>query len=143
LWAVSAGGSSDDFTNSVTVDGTGNVYVSGFFKSDTCAFGSVMLTDNNTGWDMFIAKLSGTTDIAEENLPSPHFYPNPGNGKFYLRNALTANYRVRIYSAQGKCVMDEELKAGEIDLSTQPKGIYFLRATDGRQHEYGARLIVE
>jgi len=59
LWAKSAGGVEADVAHSVTVDGTGNVYVSGRFHSPTLTIGSVTLINkDNTGnsTDLFIAK---------------------------------------------------------------------------------------
>ena len=59
LWAKSAGGNDYDLGNSITTDVSGNVFVTGTFKSDTIAFGTTVLTNaDNTGLyeDIFIAK---------------------------------------------------------------------------------------
>ena len=55
LWAVQAGGSRIDFGSDITLDGSGNAYVTGSFGS-TAAFGSVSLTASGSH-DIFVAKL--------------------------------------------------------------------------------------
>ncbi len=54
-WAKSAGGTKEDYVNSVTTDASGNVYIAGDFLSPTIVIGSTILS-NNGGPDMFIAK---------------------------------------------------------------------------------------
>jgi DNA-binding beta-propeller fold protein YncE len=43
LWARSAGGRNDDYGASIAVDANGNVYVTGYFESDTLTFGPITL----------------------------------------------------------------------------------------------------
>ena len=57
LWAANAGGTDYDKGYSIAVDGVGNVYVTGGFKSSTTFFGSQTLTASGY-WDAFVAKLS-------------------------------------------------------------------------------------
>ncbi len=55
LWAVRAGGTGDDKGMSISTDGDGNSYVTGYF-SGTADFGSTTLTSAGSA-DIFIAKL--------------------------------------------------------------------------------------
>jgi hypothetical protein len=55
LWAISAGGASDDYGISIAVDGSGNSYLTGEFEG-TATFGSTTLTSNG-GNDIFVAKV--------------------------------------------------------------------------------------
>ena len=59
LWAKRAGGTNNDYANSVTIDSSGNVYVAGEFTSDTARFGSFMLLNSGATdgtRDLFLAK---------------------------------------------------------------------------------------
>jgi hypothetical protein len=54
LWAKSAGGTSNDFGNSVSVDAFGDAYLTGQFSSSAITFGNYTLT-NAGGGDIFLA----------------------------------------------------------------------------------------
>ena len=43
LWAKSVGGNDDEYARSIAVDAGGNVYVTGYFVSDTLTFGPITL----------------------------------------------------------------------------------------------------
>jgi hypothetical protein len=55
LWATKAGGSSFDEGHALTIDSSGNCYITGFFRG-TATFGSCSLTGSNNS-EMFIAKM--------------------------------------------------------------------------------------
>jgi hypothetical protein len=62
LWAKSAGGSGDDWGNSITTDGSGNVYVTGLFISSSITFGNTILYNAGTSsQDIFIVKYEPTS----------------------------------------------------------------------------------
>jgi hypothetical protein len=54
LWAKRAGGTGHDEGDSVSIDGSGNCYMSGYFHN-SATFGSHSLT--GSGWDVFVTKL--------------------------------------------------------------------------------------
>ena len=55
LWAISAGGTDDDYAISIAADDSGNTYITGWFSSPTLTLGATTLT--NTGvYDIFLAK---------------------------------------------------------------------------------------
>ncbi len=57
-WARSAGGGDMDIGNDIVHDSNGNVYMSGFFRSDSIAFGGTMLFNPNgyPNSNIFVAK---------------------------------------------------------------------------------------
>jgi len=59
LWAKSAGGNGFDAVTSVTTDNSGNIIVTGYFKSHTIIFGSATLLNEGSGTlssDIFLVK---------------------------------------------------------------------------------------
>ncbi len=61
LWAKSASGSSNG--NSISTDGIGNVFVTGFFKSSTVTFGNTILTNSDSAPDIFIVKYDALGNV--------------------------------------------------------------------------------
>lgn len=55
LWVKSATGKSADYSNSISLDATGNAYIAGYFNDDL-TFGTT--TINATNKDLFVAKIS-------------------------------------------------------------------------------------
>ncbi len=55
IWAKSEGGNSYGFSNSISIDTSGNVFITGVFNSPTISFGTITLT-NAGSWDIFIVK---------------------------------------------------------------------------------------
>ncbi|PBQ31921.1 hypothetical protein CNR22_09110 [Sphingobacteriaceae bacterium] len=90
-------------------------------------------------------------DLKDQNLnvKDLHFYPNPTNGKFNLKFELAdkGNTEITILNGEGILVYNEELKnfSGiydkEIDLSKNPKGIYFVKIRQGN-HSQLKKLIL-
>ncbi len=62
VWAKSLGSSGEEYGNGIGLDGSGNVYLAGYFTSATWSLGTTTLTKNDTtSADIFALKLSGTT----------------------------------------------------------------------------------
>jgi hypothetical protein len=75
LWAKKAGGSNGDFGLSVSVDDSGYVYVSGYFKSSSITFGSYTLNNPGTPYGTaFLVKYDGLGNViwakSSSNSPS-------------------------------------------------------------------------
>lgn len=57
LWAKSAGGNNEDYSNSIATDINENVYLTGGFKSSSISFGANTLSNLNVGTDdIFVVK---------------------------------------------------------------------------------------
>ena len=70
--------------------------------------------------------ISGLDDEVRDFHTS--IYPNPTKGMFSIRTDV-ADLKVEIYTAFGRLVIKESVTGGlqQIDLSQQPKGIYFVK----------------
>lgn len=62
LWFSEVSGSGFDFATDVTVDNSGNVYVTGIYESSSLTFGSTTLT-NAGNYDMFVTKFASSGDV--------------------------------------------------------------------------------
>lgn len=130
LWAKSGGGDDDDYLVCGTVNSSGRVVITGFFQSPTIYFGTITLTNASSPgyWDMFVAKLDDFITGNEENINLPgelRVFPNPGTGKF----TLSKQGEVFIYDALGRLIVTQIISSpdSQIDLSLQPKGLYFVQ----------------
>jgi hypothetical protein len=64
LWAKSAGGTNSESARNIATDGSGNVYLTGWFYSPTITFGSFTLINAASGvGDMFIVKYSASGTV--------------------------------------------------------------------------------
>ena len=78
------------------------------------------------------------------------FAPNPNNGKFNLSFTLKeqGNTQVQVMSLDGKNVYNENLEnftghySSDIDISAQPKGVYFVRISQGT-HSQLKKIILD
>ncbi len=84
------------------------------------------------------------------NLTHLNFYPNPNTGKFNLSFQLPekGDADITILNTEGKVIYTEKLPAfsgnydKEIDISKQPKGIYFVKVEQGK-HSQVKKIVLE
>jgi hypothetical protein len=62
-WVKKAGGAGDEAGNGIAVDGGGNSYVTGYYKSASATFGATVLT-NAGGAEVFVAKYDTSGNLA-------------------------------------------------------------------------------
>lgn len=62
LWATSAGGTGDDIAQSISVDASQNLYITGYFRSSSIIFGSDTLSNSGSN-DFYIAKYSSNGSV--------------------------------------------------------------------------------
>jgi hypothetical protein len=140
LWAKNIGGTSFDGANSITLDGSGNVYLTGAF-SGTVDFDLGAGTSNLTGLgneDIFILKLgTASVGILDNSFGNTlKVYPNPSNstvsidlGTSYddvfvtIRNQLGQNVLKKPYSG---------INVLQLNLP-EAAGLYFLEISSGNK----------
>jgi len=131
LYAKSVGGSYNDKANSVATDSNDNIFVVGTCYSLFVIFGDDTLYNSGYG-NMIIAKLSDLTAMVNELSDECGFitYPNPSQGALTvdLKNKITET-KIFISDVFGNCLWIKNYRDAtsiKIDLSCQPKGIYFM-----------------
>jgi hypothetical protein len=136
LWITVSGGSGNAGAKDISIGDDGAIYITGDMSGTVC-FGSNCTTQPN---GVFAAKLLDVPSSATAVLPkttdeaSLTVSPNPGSGIFNLSySGKAAKLTIEIRNATGQLIWsaNENNPAGivkkTIDLSAQPRGIYFLK----------------
>ena len=147
VWANAMGGADSDYGSSIALDGSGNVYTTGYFEgtADFDPGAGVANLTSAGGGDIFVAKYFQTATGINNNEYSKNLfsiYPNPSTGKFSIefsnQQQITS---VEIYNLLGESVFQQK-NTNEIDLSSAAKGIYFVKVYAGEKI-YTEKIIVE
>jgi hypothetical protein len=87
LWAKSAGGEGTDWSFGNSLNAAGNIYITGYFSSDSLAFDNTTLVNTNTSFDFYIAATDVTTLIRENENSSGVLavFPNPASEQVNIR----------------------------------------------------------
>jgi hypothetical protein len=85
---------------------------------------------------------NGINSWEEENAVS--VFPNPTDGKINLSTSPFENLGIIIYNIYGECIHHQIITSSnrQIDLSSQPSGIYFLQTNSGGKH-FTSKLIIQ
>ena len=153
VWAKTAGGTGGDGGQSIVINNSGYMFVTGYFNSSTIPFGTTTYTNADiTGStsDIFIAKLSlspvGMNDVSSPLRKNVSIYPNPSGGKFTVEVKNSAVNALEIYNIMGEIVYSSSgikpQSSDAIDLSGLHKGIYFVRLYDGA-NSFITKLVVQ
>lgn len=139
MWAENMGGIYHDVGLSIKIDAVGNVYTKGLFNG-SCDFdpgsGNSILTSTGSN-SIFVSKMSQQSVGITESSHKDNFtvYPNPSSGIFTVEfQNTTVAAEICVYDVLGNCLWRKNYKneaSPNIDLSTQPKGIYFIEAMFG------------
>jgi len=112
----------------------------------------VFVRENQKGWsssDLYIAHKDSIASIVNPTQiqKSTSVFPNPSKGIFHLSGSEQRILNLEIYNLFGEKVFQEIKlnlsKQKPIDLSGKPKGIYFLKLTDGTNIISVIKLIIE
>lgn len=147
LWAKSTGGIAREFGNGITTDVSRNIIVTGNFNSSTVPFGITNL--NNEGYnDIFVAKLSEITSIAEENSidQAIHIYPNPVSWSISLHTEIfVKDATLKVYNSHGqevKQLINLSGKTFTLNRDNLPGGLYFIHIIENNNIIASGRVII-
>lgn len=148
LWAKRAGGNTDDESNSVSTDASGNILVVGYSTSPSVIFGTSTLT-NAGGLDFFLVKLSdvATTGIEETNFTSSiDVFPNPFSTQITLQtdNSLN-NATFKMVNAMSETVVKIENINGQtltFNRGNLPCGPYVIHLTQSNKLLATKKIII-
>lgn len=148
LWAKAMGGVSDDFGKSISLDASGNVYLSGEFgnKADLDPDSGVCNVTSTGSTGVFVYKygFAPAPKINVNAKPIISIYPNPGKNIFSVSISNYTNCkRLEVYNNLGEIIYSQtEVNAvNRIDLTVQSNGLYFIRAFDNLNKITSAKII--
>ena len=127
----------------VSADRFGNAYIGGGFAVNPFIIGADTLLPTSTSYyrsNVFVAKYNSNISVTVNELnnqESISVFPNPSSGNFTINPGnKTAETEIYIYDLLGNCILNKSINNNlEIDLSFQPKGIYFMEIVSGRKRQ--------
>lgn len=127
-WVTKLGGSGDETTTGLAIDGSGNLVVEGDFNTNTLTIGSSTIAWTGAGFrDVLVAKYNGTTGLAEHTprQMAVALYPNPAENEIVVK-AGDLIKELRISDVCGRVVHEEVGNKNEIhvNISKLPAGVY-------------------
>ncbi len=151
IWVQSFGSEGNDIGEGVTVDGLGNIFLTGTF-TDTISFAPFVDVDDLEtigSEDIFIIKLAPYSSIGIENygnqlVNSPLIYPNPAQNSVTLELESLTNVSIKLYAINGDIVHS----SGPINNPyyqfelNQESGVYIVEIISD-QANYSLKLIKE
>lgn len=147
--ATSAGGNRWEYLYGMSVDKQNNCFLTGAFLSNSCNFGSAVVTkDTSNNTDIYLAKLSLVTGINERNaeISSIDVFPNPFSSSATIRfNEEQALSQVKIIDLFGKEVRSGSFSGSEfvINKGEIKPGVYFIQVTDENRHVLNKKIIIQ
>lgn len=101
-------------------------------------------TNGNNNNNGMLPVYAMTDEFKKVAVPDILIFPNPGNGKFILQLKENIQYEVFIYNSLGQIIYQSATSTSQsqIDLSTHPPGIYFLKVQSGSEI-YTEKLIIQ
>jgi hypothetical protein len=146
-WLKTADGKNYEHSYTMHIDDKGTLYVGGIYNYpsspsvpyDTVTFDNIMLTNDGSWPQSFVAKLNPPfmTNVTIASTKSEFLiFPNPTSSAFTLYCPLSIiNSQLKIYNSFGQLIHQQIITSAnqQIDLSDHSKGIYFLEAGGERR----------
>jgi len=127
IWAIRAGGTDEDISESIALDASGDICIAGHYRSPNLNFGNYHLTSSNSAIKMFIAKLGIITGINEYyNEFDVFIFPNPANDNLTIETPQKSS--IEIINIQGQLIktLTSSGNKTNIDVSALPCGVYIV-----------------
>ncbi len=133
---------------------SGPAVVDGWFYPEVAGVGTHLLTytyadeygcENYAHRELIVDNCTGIDDPSGKSVL---VFPNPGNGRFTLKfNGNTeSEFQMRIHGSDGSLILETNITLNSnhntfIDLTSQPKGIYFLTLISGNIQTVRLKLL--
>jgi len=146
IWAKSANGSFIDKGMGISVDKTGNSYITGQFSSSELTFDNTVLANNTYSSHIFVAMLgtfTGTQDL-DAGTDFIRIYPNPASDILTIENTANQNEYISIYNIQGQLMLQSTIGQGKsmIDIKGLTNGVYIIKI-DNSNNESLTKFVKE
>jgi hypothetical protein len=140
--------STDDGTTWINLESTERHTCVSFLNSTTGWSGTFTTASNPPTGGIY--KWSGNIGIEEyKNILGLKLYPNPNNGIFHItqENSRDGFTQISIFDLAGKLVCNSSLNNNvteqDLDLTSQPKGLYFVRVINSKGESAVQKLVIE
>jgi len=140
--------STDDGVSWTSIDVVVRHFCLAFLNSSVGWSGSVIMSGSPTTEGIY--KWTGINGIKEyQNLLGLKLYPNPNNGLFHITQENSTDDRIQISVSDivGKLAYNTSLTSNvsglDMDLTSQPKGLYFVRVTNSKGESGVKKLVIE
>lgn len=150
LWAKNLVASIGVRGYGISLDASGNCYLTGFFEDVTLSFDTITLVHaGNLGQrDAFVGKIGTSTSVGLTEITSSYpiiVYPNPTTNNIVINLNNTSTSQIEILNMVGEVVyrsttVEQQTK---VDLSLQPKGIYIVRIVNSNSTVTNRKIIIQ
>lgn len=142
LWT--SGGTEATTFKLTTIPGTTNGWLEQITSISADTFMFYMSTPAY-GSELWVTIAGSTTSLNEHNRGNSDITisPNPSNGKFII-NSQNLKGKISVYNLLGEEIYKSNTSSLQlaIDISNQPKGIYFVKVFDGT-NSYTKKIIIQ
>lgn len=137
-WLNSYGSSGTDKGNSIAIENTGAIYLTGFYNYYYLTFSNCTSSFPELSDDMYIVKLNAITGLAEVESKINDFTltPNPASENIVIHSATNMISKVILYGSSGNQISEFDGKNNNnltIELNSLKPALYFIKifANDG------------
>jgi hypothetical protein len=138
-WTSSADTKNDENTVIVHNDTIANLYLQSFagdFKAINSTHTSLTHTANPC------PNTTGINSI-NNNESEINIFPNPSSGVINIQSSVLSNLKLEVYNYLGECIHQQVCTSAtqQIDLNSQPNGIYFLKF-QSEKNSFSKKIII-